>query len=87
MAKDKSSKLTKIDLMGYYEGSEGAVLKRIPQEPGRRDVAFWSENGGVDEFRQVGWISLNTSEVWGLHERGPKDVPDMTPLFINVRGS
>lgn len=82
MVKDKHPK---ISLRGYH-ADFGAILKRIPQEPGKRDVAFWSENGGVDEFRQVGWISLNTKQVWGLGEQPPEDVPDMTPLYINVRG-
>lgn len=77
--------MAKIDLTGYKLGSGGVRYLRIPQEPSRNDKAFWSENGGVDEFRQVGWISMNTGKVWGLEEDAPKNTPDMTPFFINVR--
>lgn len=85
MAKDKAPKHTRISLAGYHD-DKGIKLKRVPQEPGRLDVAFWSENGGVDNFRQVGWISMNTGEVWGLSEDPPALVPDLTPILINVRG-
>lgn len=77
--------MAKIDLAGYH-ASMGATYKRIPQEPSRIDKAFWSENGGLDDFRQVGWISMNTGKVWGLDEEPPKNTPDMTPILINVRG-
>lgn len=83
MAKDKHAR---ISLAGYKQANMGARMSRIPQEPSRNDRAFWIDQGGVDEFRQVAWISMNTSQVWGLDEQPPKDVPDMTPLFINVRG-
>ncbi len=83
MAKDKHAK---IDLHGYYHAEHVTTILRIPQEPSRNDKEFWAENGGLDAFRQVGWISMNTKQVWGLDEEPPKDVPDMTPLYINVRG-
>lgn len=85
MAKDKAPKRTRISLAGYRD-DKGIKLKRLPQEPSRLDAAFWSENGGLDDFRQVGWISMNTGEVWGLAETAPELVPDMTPILINVRG-
>lgn len=82
MAKDKYAKL---NLEGYY-AAKGEILKRLPRVPSRNEIAFHSETGGVDEFRQVGWVSMNTKQVWGLDEKEPKDVPDMTPIYINVRG-
>lgn len=77
--------MARIKLAGYH-ADEGIKLKRIPQEPSRMDAAFWQDQGGLDEFRQVGWISMNTRQVWGLGDSAPEGVPDMTPLFINVRG-
>lgn len=78
--------MAKISLVGYYNGAKGQRLLRLPQEPSKNEREFWLENGGVDEFRQIGWISMNTTKVWGLDDPVPKDIPDLTPLCINVRG-